>query len=88
MRTDIQEQEMGKQGIEIVVDTVERTGEYVGVIFLADSTLTSCTPRVALDAGSDGFGDVTAYPKGVQLNFEFTKIKLASGEAILIKGDF
>jgi hypothetical protein len=83
--TEILENQMGKGGLEIVVDTVERTGSFVSLIVTSAVVLTSLTPKVALSVGSDGFGDLTTLPLG-KYDFEFTAIKLASGEAMLVKG--
>ena len=83
--TELLGNRMGKDGVEIVIDTVERTGSFVSLIVTSVVVLTSLTPKVALSVGSDGFNDLTTIPAGTY-DFEFTAIKLASGECILKKG--
>jgi hypothetical protein len=83
--TEILENSMVKGGIEIVTDTVERTGNYVGIIVTSDATITTLTPKVALPAASNAFTDLTNLPIG-QYPIEFTVIELATGEALLVKG--
>ena len=83
--TEILGNRMGKDGVEIVIDTVERTGSFVSLIVTSAVVLTSLTPKVTLSVGSDDFSDLTVIPVGTY-DFEFTAIKFASGEGILKKG--
>lgn len=83
--TELMESSMVKGGVEIVTDTVERTGSYVGIIVTTDAVITTLTPKVALPAASNAFTDLTVLPIG-QYPIEFTVIELASGEAMLVRG--
>lgn len=79
----LEQNDAGLAGIEIVTDTVARTGDYSSIIALTDLTFTSLTPKVALPAASNAFTDITALPKGMEVKFEFTGVELATGQAIL-----
>lgn len=77
---------MAKYGIEIVTDTVARTGKYVGIIVFADTVVSALTPRVAL-TGSNSYASLLL-AAGMCLPIELTSITLTSGKIGLVVGSW
>lgn len=80
------ESSMAKYGVEIVTDTVARTGKYVGIIVFSDAVIAALTPRVAL-TGSNSYASLPLVA-GMCLPLEFTSITLTSGKIGLVVGSW
>lgn len=77
---------MAKYGIEIVTDTVARTGKYVGIIVFEDTVVAALTPRVSV-ATSNSYAALPLVA-GMSLPLEITGITLTSGKIGLVLGSW
>lgn len=79
----ILENSMAENGYEVVLDTVERTGDFVGIVVLEDAVISAITCDPVLTGGAIT-GITLSAP--MMLPIRFKKITLTSGKVLLAKG--